>query len=78
MQDEDDREGFGTCLACGAIIESTMARSYLFGQGDELCSACAATRGGVYVVDRDVWDPPPDLSGLPVDDPGGDRRRRRG
>ncbi len=65
MQDEDEREDFGTCLACGAVIESTAARSYVFGSGNELCSACALARGGAYVVDRDVWDPPPDVTDLP-------------
>ncbi len=74
MQDEDDREGFGNCLACGAIIESATARSYLFGQESELCSVCAAARGGVYDVERDAWDPPPDVSGLPVVEPDSDRR----
>lgn len=61
---EEDREAFATCLACGAVIESTADRSFPFGGGNELCNVCAVARGGAYCADRDVWDPPPDLSGL--------------
>jgi hypothetical protein len=64
MQEIDERDEFGTCLACGAVIESTVDRSFVFGTGNELCSACAIARGGAYIVDRDVWDPPPDVTGL--------------
>jgi hypothetical protein len=63
MQDEE-RDEFGTCSACGTVIESTADRSYSFGTGQELCSACALARGGQYRADRDVWDPPPNLRGL--------------
>lgn len=77
MQDGEEGDEFGTCLACGAVIESTAARSYFFGSGNELCNACAIARGGAYVVDRDVWDPPPDLAGLHGDDLDVSRPRRR-
>ena len=77
MQQEDERDEFGTCLACGAIIESTAERSFSFGTGNELCSACAIARGGQYSVDRDVWDPPPDLSGLHGEDFEASRPTRR-
>ena len=74
----DEQDEFGTCLACGAVIESSAERSFSFGSGNELCSACAIARGGAYSADRDVWDPPPDLAGLRIEDfePGRAPRRR--
>jgi hypothetical protein len=75
VQEDQEREEFGTCLACGAVIESSAVRSFGFGAGNELCHTCAIARGGAYVVDRDVWDPPPDLKGLHWDDVSGPRRR---
>jgi hypothetical protein len=63
MQDEE-RDELTTCIACGTLTESTADRSFAFGTGNELCSACALARGGWHRADRDVWDPPPDLRGL--------------
>lgn len=74
---QQERDEFGTCLACGAVIESNLGRSFPFGTGNELCNACAIARGGQYCVDRDVWDPPPDVNGLRDEDYGSSRPTRR-
>ncbi|MEZ4331057.1 MAG: hypothetical protein R3F35_04865 [Myxococcota bacterium] len=68
MSDEAQREEEGTCAACGGVIGSTMERSFVFGPRAELCARCAIERGGAYRADRDVWDPPPELSGLHPED----------
>lgn len=68
MQDDERRDEEGICAVCGVVIGSTLERSYAFGPRAELCARCAIARGGVYRADRDVWDPPPELSGLHPED----------
>jgi len=64
MEPEDRDLEPGTCVQCGAAVDTGAEPSYAFGTGNQLCWSCAGERGGRYDADRDVWERAPDLSGL--------------
>lgn len=63
--DRDDREERDVCELCGARVSASTEAAFAFGAGGVLCFECATRRGGSFDADRDLWDPPPDLEGLP-------------
>ena len=62
--DPEDREEREVCASCGERIAPESESAFGFGTGNVLCAVCATRRGGRYDASRDVWDEPPDLSGL--------------
>ncbi len=63
-RDQDSEGQGGTCALCGAALLQGAEPSFAFGVGNQLCWSCAEDRGGRYDAENDVWDQPPDLSGL--------------
>jgi hypothetical protein len=63
MQERDELD-VDTCWDCGAEIEETRGRGFLFGDDGILCAACAARRGGSYDEAHDRWTREPDTSDL--------------
>lgn len=61
---EEDRERSDVCSLCGARVAAGIDCGFAFGAENVLCFECAAARGGRFDAARDVWDPPPDLTGL--------------
>ena len=60
----EDREEGEICASCGARIVDELESGFAFGTENVLCATCAIRRGGRYDAQRDVWDQPPDLTGL--------------
>ena len=78
--EQDEHESPDVCGACGAPVYDDAEGVFGFGTENLLCAQCAATRGGRYDVERDVWNVEPDLSGLRDEAYGAsphEQRRRR-
>jgi hypothetical protein len=75
--DPEEREEREACALCGERLAPETEGGFAFGAGNTLCAACAAKRGGRYDARRDVWEVPPDLSGLPDEAYGAAARKRR-
>lgn len=61
--DRDEIADLLVCRGCGAEI-SSLDRSFVFGEDEALCYACAVDRGGVYDERLDAWEQAPSVTDL--------------
>jgi hypothetical protein len=73
----DDREPSDLCGVCGSSLSAETQSAYSFGTAGVLCFECSIARGGRFDADRDTWDPPPDIAGLPDEAYGAAPHERR-
>jgi hypothetical protein len=73
----DERDFGDLCGVCGASVAAETESAYSFGTGSVLCFECSIARGGRFDAGRDIWDPPPDVAGLPDEAYGAAPHERR-